>query len=110
MTDELLTQCFYCGRKKPAEEVMLFKNHFICKLCYSQKRYKQPIYKTSRNKKEVAIGIIFCFLGCGLFLFAIWFWFIEINKGQDSMVATAMAGGIVGVAVGLFKLGLSAFK
>ena len=110
MPDKLLTQCFYCGGKVSSEEIMLFKNHFICKRCCNQKRYEHPMYKKSRNKKEMLIGIISCVLGCGLFLFAIWFWFIEINQGRETMVATAMAGGIIGIAIGLFKFGLSTFN
>lgn len=109
MNSELVEECFCCGEKIPVEEVMLLKRNFICKRCYKEKKYKHSKYRKTRTKKEISLGIFFCVLASVLFLFALWFWVVEINEGEGIM-ATAMAGGIIAVAIALFKLGLSAFN
>jgi len=108
MTNNFTKTCSYCGKEVPVEEIILLKNGFVCNVCYKQKKHKHSKYKKSRNTKEVTLGIIFCVLGVGLFLFAIWFWIKGISKGEGIM-ATGMAGGIIALAITLLKLGFGAF-
>ena len=99
--------CFFCNREMGDEEC----GHVVPPEGESHVRERSDNQRPKNNQsiKYFLIGIVFCILGIGLSLFAIWWWFILLKEGSG-IIATAMAGGIIGVAVGFFKLGTSAFN
>ena len=107
MTDELTKRCSICGNKVSVDKIVFIKGRFVCDCCFKQKKHKKHFEK-KKPVKNLLIGIVFCILGGGLFVFAIWLWFVLVQ--EEGIFATAMAGGVIALAVVLFKLGASSFR
>jgi hypothetical protein len=107
---DLIKTCALCGNIVSIEEIVCVKSQFVCNSCFGGKKYKEQFQKP-KSPKQTLVGISCCVGGIVLILLGILLWCIwlqQAHSGGDILCATAMAGGVFGLAVPLFKIGIGA--